>query len=552
MKFFKKTLCLALALSTSVSLLAGCLKKENDDGFGNLVSVSPKTIEGIKYTYELDKSDKDEFKKLVDECRKVTIEGTDEEAIEAAWELLLEKYYYIATQGTLAYIMSSSDNKDTELSGNYKFASKLQGDAYEMYVQLCVDIYESDSPYKDEFFSDWTDADIQSILQYSGDINEIRQDNDDILMDYRALSEDEFYNKTPSLYKRMIKNNNAIATHYGYNNYYEYAYPNVYSRDYNPENIVNMRKYVAKYLAPLADDLVNKYLDAHDKLSSQDSVTLTAINDLKYSDAKMGDKTFLDLYIESLSESTQAGLKHAFENNNFYFATNKNADKGAFVTKLYSEDCSFAYFGPGYQSTLTVVHELGHYYANLYEGDNSASYDLAETQSQGNEWLMLSFLGTILESEALYDTLVTYQMYSTLATIVVSTMVDEFEYYIYQAGDRIDEYTDAQIDSVMSSVCNRYGGVSYISSYLTDVHSYWRYVVLEQPVYYISYATSAIAALNIYALAQTDYEAAKEAYRKLIEEVDYEKGFAGNLAAVGIADPFEESTYKNLKTLLLS
>ena len=550
MKTFKKALCMTLALTLSLSAFASC-NEPQDDGFGKLKSVSPKTVEGIQYTYELRKEDKKEFEQLVKKCRTLTLDGTDVEAIEAAWEELLDKYYYISTQGNLAYLMSCSDNKDKELSGNYKFASKLQGDAYEMYVNLCVEIYESESPYKEEFFKDWTAADIQAILQYSGEINALRESNDEILVEYRELDEADLKNATPDLYKRLVKNNNAIAAHYDYDTYYEYAYPNVYSRDYSTENIKNMRKYVGKYLAPLADDLINKYFNAEKKMNAQESVAFRQFTESRYDEAKAGESTYLDLYVNSLSDSMKSGLNHAFENGNFYFADGDNADEGAFVTSLYSEDCSFAYFGPGYNSTLTVVHELGHYYAGLHEGDNSTSFDLAETQSQGNEWLMLSYLETVMESEALYEALLSYQMYSFLATIVVSTIVDEFEEYIYLSKDRIDEYTSEQIDSVMTSVCSRYGGLTYISNYLTDVHSYWRYVVLEQPVYYISYATSAIAALNLYALAQEDYATATEAYRKLVEEVDYEKGFVGNLEAVGLASPFEEETYKTLKTLLL-
>ncbi len=283
---------MALAATLSLTVFASC-DKPKDDGFGTLKSVSPKTVEGIQYTYELDKDDKKDFEKMVKKCRTLTLAGTDVEAIEAAWEELLDKYNYISTQGNLAYLMSCSDNKNKELSDNYKFASKLQGDAYEIYVNLCVEIYESESPYKEEFFKDWTTADIQSILQYSGEINALRESNDEILVEYRELDDADLKNDTPDLYKRLVKNNNAIAAHYDYDTYYEYAYPNVYSRDYSTENIKNMRKYVGKYLAPLADDLINKYFAAREKLNAQESVAFTQLTEFRYNEAKIGESTYI-------------------------------------------------------------------------------------------------------------------------------------------------------------------------------------------------------------------------------------------------------------------
>ena len=71
------------------------------------------------------------------------------------------------------------------------------------------------------------------------------------------------------------------------------------------------------------------------------------------------------------------------------------------------------YFGPGYQDMLTVLHELGHYGAMLINEGFDGSMDIAETHSQGNEYLFLSYLYTKRHS-ATYDVLIKYGGYGSL------------------------------------------------------------------------------------------------------------------------------------------
>ena len=89
-----------------------------------------------------------------------------------------------------------------------------------------------------------------------------------------------------------------------------------------------------------------------------------------------------------------------------------------------------------------------------------------------------------------------------------------------------------------------------ITSNLTDVNSYWRAVVVEQPIYYISYAVSVIAAIDLYTVATEDFDAAAEIYRKLCEEPDPEAGFLGNITAAGLSTPFDADFYSKLTALV--
>ena len=95
----------------------------------------------------------------------------------------------------------------------------------------------------------------------------------------------------------------------------------------------------------------------------------------------------------------------------------------------------------------------------------------------------------------------------------------------------------------MNQVISQYGDPEEINYVIGDLNTYWKMVVVEQPVYYISYAVSAVAAMDIYVTATENEEQAWTAYRALVEEMDPDAGFLKNLENAGIDGPFEEDVY---------
>ena len=102
----------------------------------------------------------------------------------------------------------------------------------------------------------------------------------------------------------------------------------------------------------------------------------------------------------------------------------------------------------------------------------------------------------------------------------------------------------------MTEVCSRYGGLDFFNEYVTDISKYWRYVVIESPVYYISYAVSGISAMTLYSQACNDYQGAIEIYRQLTEEIADPHSFLETLQQAGLATPFEEAAYIEISELL--
>ena len=139
-------------------------------------------------------------------------------------------------------------------------------------------------------------------------------------------------------------------------------------------------------------------------------------------------------------------------------------------------------------------------------------------------------------------------MANTYLTICLAAAVDEFEQRVYSLSDEeIMAMTVADFDAIMSEISASYDGV--LDSY--DPIGYWKKVAVRNPVYYISYSVSAIASINLYAMATSDLDAAYEAYIALVETPGIEDmGYVEALTAAGIVSPFTEEAHRNVKVFI--
>lgn len=490
--------------------------------------------ENLQYT--LNEEDVGLFYERLQACETLTLAGTDASAIEAAWELLEAQYYYIATQAQIAYVLYCCDTADETLETNYLSSSEIQSEIYHAYMTLCQTIDASASPYRDTFFSDWTQADLDSMRLYSEEIVEMMQKNDRILVDFRKMNLSENGEAFQALYREAIQNHNAMAQALGYSDYYEYASKSIYLRDYGEADLLQMRQYVKDYVVPLCSVAYKNFSDCMSKLSYFQQIQAERFLTADY-DSLSTD--YLSRYLSCFDEDTRTVLNSMLDNA--VFCNGESAYQGAFTTYLYDMETPLCYFGPSYQSILTVVHELGHYYADSYTPYTFSQLDLAETQSQANELLMLAYLKNEMDS-GVYEAVVSYQLYSMLSTVILSTVIDEFECFVYTNADELLE-AGTDFDTVIDEICESYGGKTYITENITDVNLYWKYVTVESPVYYISYATSAIASLDLFRLAQSDFSTALTTYRHLAEEVRTDAGFLQNLTDAGLTGPFQPDVY---------
>lgn len=489
--------------------------------------------DSYKLEYTLTQSDVDELYALLDEFEELAMADADIESVENVVAAVEESYNFLNAQCNIATVLHYSHTKDETLEKQYLDSFETVTDAYDAFMKLCRRIYQSDCAVKEKLFEDWSDADIASLLAYDDEVAELQKRNAEIGVEYRTTYDDD---TKIGLYIELIQNNNAIARIYGYDNYYAYAYAMVYDRDYAPEDVRTLRTYARDYLAGMQTTLYDNFYESVEKLNM---FMLYRIQDFLIEDYDTLNEDYVGAYIEAVPENLAAAMQTMLDRDSL-FTDAKDAKVGAFTIDLGNRP--YCFFGPGYATCNTVLHESGHYYAALYTPMDDVPLDLAEVHSQANEWLFVHFLENEM-SKAEHRTVVDSMLMESVSILLVCLMVDEFEQRVYTTD--VTGFTAEDFDAVMDQVVDQYGDFE-----LVDMNSYWRQVVVEQPVYYISYAVSSIAAMSLFAVAQNDWDEAMAIYQSLCEEFDQDIGFLANLKAVGLHTPFDKEFYLALQMLV--
>ena len=500
-----------------------------------------------------------------------------------AFEEIYNAYYddimYVIEQYQYAYVFycvdESTFKEDYEKITDYR--TNIVSDFYALYRLI------HETKFRDYFFAEdegWTEEDIQMALTmsdtYGGDeYVAINERISEIEVEFRGIKDASADASVPTLYAEFVSLKNQLAVLAGYDNYVEYAYPNEYSRDYTPQDVATMRGYVKQYLKNVYSKINGGYNTSKNKANPEAgtdaALYLAGLTDDSIFESKattdlvqayfrvMNSETAGDQVIDFYSKANEL-----FMNGN-YFTGGHN---GAFNYWIPAQETSILYFGPGsYSGAFTFVHEFGHYYSDVYNGGVSLSYDLAETHSQGNEMMFLAFLEDYLDNDilrAIYDKVYYDNLWNMFAIIMLASAVDEFEYCVYTntAPDGTPKtYAAKDYDKLFKDIMNSYGIAGSLNS------SYWRYVVIEAPCYYISYAMSALPCVELLSVADTEgFEVAQDIYYKFftftddpdnveIDEVGDKvvtKGYAEILQYVGLNSIFDEALYQGLNSYFVT
>lgn len=548
-KHLLRSFALILMLAIMLTSFAGCVVDPNrtpPETEPETDPLPPAEIVPIleRYPYTLTQADYDTFVTLMDECRALLLpDGNDTAAIEAKLEEMIEQYYHIETQVMMVRVKTDVDTKDQALSDEYLFAFEMLTDVFDLYQQLCKDVDDSTSAYRDTFFADWTEEELEEMRNYTPEQMEIENKIQELEAEYRMFDDEQLLANTGEIYLQLIDLNNQMAQLNGYENYVDYAYAEVYDRDYAPEDTEIMRKYVKEHLVPLLGILYSDFQDSLNRLSPNNRNHLV---NLLYSDYDVVAYAAFEAYLDFLPDELGDAMMDAIKSKNAVFSDDEEkANAGAYANYLNEKEHPICYFGPGYQDTLTVLHELGHYCAMYLNKGSDGSMDIAETHSQGNEYLFLAYIHNNRNS-ASYSTLLKYRLFEDVLTVIMSTIVDEFEQYVYTH----DVEDPAEFDEIMNRIRDSYVSKETLDSYgIIDLNEYWKRVAIEQECYYISYGVSALAAIQLYGMGVENFDQAIESYSAIVHAPTEELGFMAALEKAGLMSPFEESLYEFLPSL---
>lgn len=513
-----------------------------------------------------------------------------------------EQLSYVSHQEQVAYVLYSAYcNGDDVFYKNTNAASEYFNDMLVKYYTLLGRIYDENRSAFNRLTQGWSSGNVQYVLQmaelYGSSESNLNNVADRIANEYADIMTDldeyygsaaadgqlsnaeinkinKYYNDLYSKYGEFVQANNAIAKQSGYNNYMEYAYSEVYNREYTPQDVAAMRSYVKQYIAPIlikVQEQYDEYFPSEDYYSASNSSTDAEnfVNLFSSDVSVFGNNAnsqkvvnyIADYFASMTSASAQTPINYftaaneIFQNGNYYTGT----EDGAYTYWIGNANKSIVFFGERYVDAFTFVHEFGHYYNGIYNGGLELSMDHDETQSQGDEMMFLAWLKATYGSQNIegVSMLECKQLLNILTTIVQCCAVDEFEQAVYSnsygSGEYANGISSSQYGDLYVEILESYCGGKVFTEYDYD---YWMYVCVDSAAYYISYAMSALPSLEIFVKSQTSgLDAARQCYFKLYTFSDSSSAdsdgddfvnYKEALKYAGLDNPFSQTIYTTI------
>lgn len=575
----KRFLALLLILSMVLGCLTGC--EDTPDEPTKATAAAPQTqMETSAYRWYDDAGvrhaalslgdmpyemyDIQDFYDLLDELEALARKPGNEGAITECYQKLLDESCRISTDYALAYIrymenltsdyaedMTTLEDISTETSDalSQTLARLLDGD----YADLARKLLGGDDLAEE--LEDYTETD-EALLSLSKEASRkvqqynaltlaqvsVTLDGETYTMDSLDEIEEEalYWEVATALGKKeneqlapilidLIELYNQNAELSGYDSYAELAYEG-YSRDYTPEDARTLHAAVKESIVPVYQEigeLVQSY-ENPDVLGDIDAEKLVEIvgEHIGTIDAD------LDLSFRHMSQVGLYSIDYYTGRGDGFTINLPQYNDAAIFMDLVGDDSDLE----------TLVHEFGHYNAGMHQKqqalDTGFCMDTSEIHSQGLEVLFLSCADAVYgEENAAVKKL--NILYNLLDSIVQGCLQDEFQQLSYAAA-KDHKLTVKELNELAYRLYNEYGletqpGVREIYSWVEIPHTY------ESPFYYISYATSAVNALDILSISQEDYREAADTYMRLTAlpmDIPYQKA----LEQVGLHNTFDADT----------
>ena len=193
-------------------------------------------------------------------------EGELADAYEAAYALY-EQYsdLIFSAQGqySIAMTLYYCNHKNTELEQRYNDMQTYYTDLVAKFYSLSQPWY--DSMFRDFFFYGATEEEINAFLFDSNayanpEYTALKDRNDAIELEFNSLANPLVGTAILDLYSEFVENNNRIAEILGYDSYLEYAYENVYDREYTYQDVAAFTDYVVTYIAPIYNEVLSELM----------------------------------------------------------------------------------------------------------------------------------------------------------------------------------------------------------------------------------------------------------------------------------------------------
>lgn len=333
----------------------------------------------------------------------------------------------------------------------------------------------------------------------------------------------------------LVKNRNARAQIYGYDNYAEYAYTDLYNRDYTIEEIKSVYAAVKEYIVPVLSEV-------------EERVYAGNLNDLLYMDYLTEDYVIevVGRHMGDIDPALAEVYQYMVDHHLYDIDYDPNKMNVGYTTTLYEYQEPFIFNTPDYSyyDLETMIHEFGHYNEAFHAGTtlitDVTNMDVAEIHSQGLELLYLKYADDVY-GEGLGDTARQMVLYQMLYSVIDGCLYDEFQNAVFAADH---DMTEEEVNQLFRRLSEEYGYVYYDTE---DAAYDWVDVphTFSSPMYYVSYGTSALAALDIWTIAQEDRQAGIDKYMELTT-YGLTTTYCELLEKCGLKSIFEEETIREI------
>lgn len=462
---------------------------------------------------------------LLDKAARLGETADGKEAADL-YDWLMAEYAKVYTFDNLAYIDFYAHPGDETLSDACR---QLDSVLNEVNDALCTALSDAlDGPAGSALRSYIGEDKATALVGYDEQTDrqrEITERVSELTLQYNALimeylSYDEETEKIGALYRELVDLHNEEAQIVGYKDYADYAYEASYGRDFTPDDAAALCEAVKPYARQYFGSLY--------------------YNEATYADfsadTDLTERELVGLVTQYMSRVSDDAAKAAayMEKHGLYFmdSADRVSDLG-FTTTLDQYNAPFIYLALyGDQNDIqSMFHEFGHYY-DAYMNPvpdlllSVGSLDIFEIHSTGMEALSTGWYEDIYGEDA--DLARIRFLDSALYTVFSGCLFDEFQRVVYADPS----LTPEQISQTFVTIARSYG----LRSFGKEFSHYWMQVNhnFESPFYYISYAVSMLASLQIYEMAENDWAAAADFYNDLVSLGAFDYTYCELLDKVGL------------------
>lgn len=304
------------------------------------------------------------------------------------------------------------------------------------------------------------------------------------------------------IYRELVQVRTEIAREAGYENYAEYAYENTYNRDYSIKDIQSVWEAVKNHVVPISEKPL-------DDLTSRD------IRNLEMRSRSSGEEILdaMDAFLYQTDQELGETLRFMRKYHLYDIEYSDAKLPTGYTVGLPAYGTAFIFNSPygDYQDYSDTVHEFGHFCETFHSTEREFwadfNIDVGEIHSQALELFFTSYAENVFASCG--ETYRSIILYNILDSVLEGCMYDEFQVAVYENPDQSLNEINDRFRDISEQYGYEYGADDFSGFWVEISHTF------QSPMYYISYATSALSALDLWLWYLEDEPAAVETYMEL-------------------------------------